>query len=104
MDELLRQVLERKPSTAKNPKSVVRERLRWIYPRPFAFLDSKTLLPTRLAMQGARFRLSIGRGAATSGLIEARRFRDYLLCDFDPQNIRFTDSQGNFLPVKIKPW
>lgn len=102
MDELLRQVLERKPSTAKNPRTIVRERLRWIYPRPFVFLDSKTLLPTRLAMQGARFRLSIGQPTAIRGLIEARWFQDYLLRNFDPQKMRFTDSQGNLLPVRYK--
>ena len=87
LDDLIQDVLARKPSSAKNPRQVVREKLRETYRSPFIFLDPKTLLPIRLAMQGARFRMPLGRSGAERGQIEMSRFDSYLPLHFNREAV-----------------
>jgi len=98
-EDLIQQVLARKPSAAKNPKQNVRNNLRSLYPLPFIYLDPQTLLPTRLALQGARFRLPFGRHAAESGQIEMAWFASYLPQHFDLQKVQFVDARGQAIPA-----
>ena len=102
VDELVRQVLERKPTTSKHSRHSVLERIRGAFPRPFVFLDSKTLLPTRLAMQGARFRIPLGRRAAESGLLEMTIFESYLPNSFSLEQVQFVDVTEQALPVSFR--
>jgi len=102
LEDVIQQVLARKPSAAKDPKQTVRERLRWVVPRPFVFLDPKTLLPTRLAMQGARFRLPLGRHGATQGQIAMKWFAFYLPLHFDLQKVQFVDGKGRTIAVPLR--
>jgi len=98
LEDLIQQVLARKPSSAKDPRQIVRERLSWMSPRPFVFLDAHTLLPTHLAMQGARFRLPLGRRGAEQGYIEIAWFDSYLALRRD-QEPHFVDAEGNAIPA-----
>jgi len=102
VDELIRQVLERKPTTSKHSRHSVMERIRGAVPRPFVFLDSKTLLPTRLAMLGARFRMPLGRRAAESGLIEMNIFESYLPNNFGLDKVQFVDAKEQALNVSFR--
>jgi len=65
LSELVRRVLERKPSKAKNPSNAMAGRLRQRYGRvSYVFLDRDTVTPIRLAMQGVRFRVTLDREMA----------------------------------------
>lgn len=97
--ELMRQVLDRKPTTSKNPRQTVIDNMRHIVPRPFVFLDRQTLLPTCLAMQGARFRIPLGRRTAESGQIEMDLFASYLPSNFDLAKVQFVDAREQVIPV-----
>jgi hypothetical protein len=99
LKDLTQQVLARKPSAAKNPKQIVRNNLRSMLSLPFVFLDPQTLLPTRLAMQGARFRLPFGRRTAETGQIEMEWFASYLPQHFDLQKVQFVDAKGQAIPA-----
>lgn len=97
LEDLIQQVLARKPSSAKNPRHAVRVELSHMPSQPFVFLDSKTLLPTRLAMQGARFRLPLGRRGAERGLIQMKWFASYLPSRFDLKKVQFVDAEGKVI-------
>jgi len=99
VNDLIEQVLARKPSSAKNPQQAVRNALRNIIPMPLIFLDRQTLLPVRLAMQGARFRLPLGRRIAEQGTLEMDLFASYLPLHFDLSNVRFVDIKNNSIPT-----
>ena len=99
LEDLIQQVLARKPSAAKNPRQTVLNNLRSLFPLPFIYLDPQTLLPTRLAMQGARFRLPLGRRVAESGQIEMDEFAAYLPFRFDLENVQFVDAKGQAIPA-----
>jgi len=101
-ENLIQQVLERKPSKSKNPKYLVRQKLRELVPPPFVFLDLQTLLPTRLAMQGARFRLPLGRRVAETGQIEMDGFVSYLPFRFDLEKVQFVDAKGQAIPTTYR--
>ncbi len=98
LEDVIQQTLARKPSNAKYPRQIVRERLSGMIPRPFVFLDARTLLPTRLAMQGARFRLPLGRRGAEQGYIEIKWFDSYLPLRVDREQ-HFVDAEGNVIPA-----
>jgi len=54
---VLEQVLERRPSSAKNPYATIRERLRWDgLMLGWLRLNRRELIPLRIAMHGLRFR------------------------------------------------
>ncbi len=102
MKEMIQQVLARKPSTAKDPKQIVRDRLRQMVPQPFIFLDPQTLLPTRLAMEGARFRLPLGRRGAETGQIEMQQFTAYLPLRFELHKVQFVDGKGETIAALFR--
>jgi len=102
LDDLIEQMLARKPSSAKNPRQAARSAFRNTFPRPFVFLDAQTLFPTRLAMQGARFRLPLGRRTAEQGSVEMEQFISYLPHRFDPGKVRFVDAKHQAIPVSYR--
>lgn len=54
---VLERVLERRPSSAKNPYATIRERLRWDgLTLGWLRLNRRQLMPLRIALQGLRFR------------------------------------------------
>ena len=69
-DEFVQRVLARYVSKAKNPAQLVRTNLRYELPRlSVVFLDPKTLIPLRLAMQGVRFRVPLDSEQLNHGAI-----------------------------------
>jgi len=70
VDELVRQLSARKSSQAKNPAKAIEAQVRDPYQRrPYVFLDRNTLIPTRLALQGVRFRIMLDRQMVSSGAV-----------------------------------
>ena len=59
--ELAEKLLAARPSQAKNPLQAMRQHIRQANGRLLVFLDADTILPLRLAFQGARFRLPLDR-------------------------------------------
>src|SRR6266498_2758094 len=67
--DLGEQMLAAHPSPAKNPRQAMRQHLRQAVGRSLVFLDPDTILPMRLACQGARFRLPLDRDSVLTGLV-----------------------------------
>jgi Plasmid pRiA4b ORF-3-like protein len=69
-DEFVQRVLARYESKAKNPAQLVRTNLRYELPHlGVVFLDPKTLIPLRVAMQGVRFRVPLDAEQLNHGAI-----------------------------------
>ncbi len=69
-DEFVQRVLAHYESHAKNPAQLVRTNLRYELPRlSVVFLDPKTLIPLRLAIQGVRFRVPLDSDQLNHGVI-----------------------------------
>ena len=71
LSDLVKQVLARKPSRAKDPAKAVMAHLRDPYGRDktLVFVDRETVLPLRLAMEGVRFRITLDRQMVSQGSI-----------------------------------
>jgi pRiA4b ORF-3-like protein len=67
------------------------------------YLDRFTILPTRIAMQGVRFRVPIDRHAEKENEIPVLFFDYFIGRDLEPKNIRFVDQTGTPIAYKIKP-
>lgn len=66
------------------------------------YLDKFTILPMRIAMQGARFRVSIDRHAEKEHEMPVLYFNYFIERNGEPKNIRFVDGAGNPIAVKVK--
>jgi len=106
VDELVTQILTLRPSTAKKPRVAVRAQLRERSLRgELVFLDSKTILPGCLAMQGARFAVPLERQEVKRGaLLISPAFPVFLRSKISPEEVRLEDESGRPLPVKIVAW
>jgi hypothetical protein len=104
--ELAAQMLELHPSTAKNPLRAMLTHIREENGRLLIYLDPDTVLPLRLAYQGARFRLRLDKKATNTGLINlSDAFRTYLPEPFlrsPPVSLQFIDLAGSPIPFEKK--
>jgi hypothetical protein len=107
IDELTRQVLELWPSQARNPRAPIRDALRWDGGRRIVFLDDKTILPVRLALSGARFRITLSRQEAKRGAVQLMPgFYPFLIRQNwglpDPAElpVRLLDERSEELPIR----
>jgi tetratricopeptide (TPR) repeat protein len=70
LDKLVQQVMARRPSKAKNPVQTITNHIRTSYRQEtYTFLDRDTVMPLRLALQGARFRVTLDRQMVSSGAV-----------------------------------
>ncbi len=106
VDELVAQILTLRPSTAKRPRVAVRSQLRERNWRgELVFLDSKTILPGHLAMQGVRFAVPLERQEAKRGvLLISPAFSIFLRSEIPPEKVQLEDESGRSLPVNIVTW
>ena len=102
VDEFTQRVLAIRPSKAKKPGDSVRNQLRWQeWGHTIVYLDRQTILPLRMALQGARFRIAITREEATKGILFLDpAFKYFLHRDLAPENVRFTDAAGHLLDFR----
>lgn len=102
--ELSEKLLAARPSQAKNPLRAMRTHIRQANGRQLVFLDTDTILPIRLAFQGARFRLPLDREMVNKGLVNiGDSLRSYVPLHFPLERVRFVDSAGNPIAFQIKP-
>jgi hypothetical protein len=67
------------------------------------YLDRYTILPTRIALQGVRFRVPIDRHAEKENEIPALFFNYFIGRNEKAKGIRFVDNIGNPIAFKVKP-
>jgi hypothetical protein len=102
--ELIEKLLAARPSQAKNPLQAMRQHLRRANGRSLVFLDTDTILPLRLAFQGARFRLPLDRKMVDKGLVNiGDSLPSYLPLHFPLERVRFVDSAGKMIAYQVKP-
>ena len=106
LDEFLQRVVARYETKSKNPARLVRTNLRYELPRlGIVFLDPKTIIPLRVALQGVRFRV----------LLDAEQLKHGVLWDDDwfapfakpnysyqpkPEPLAFFDANGQPIPTR----
>jgi hypothetical protein len=100
--EFSERVLELAPSTAKKPLQAVRSHLRYEHAgQTLVFLDSKTILPMRLALRGVRFRVPLSRRDVKEGMLPLDPwFVPILPYEIALEEVRLTDAQDRPLPTR----
>ncbi|MCX7839094.1 MAG: plasmid pRiA4b ORF-3 family protein [Anaerolineae bacterium] len=107
LDEFVQRVLARYPSRAKNPAQLVRTNLRYEQWRlGLAFLDSKTLVPLRLAMQGVRFRIPLDAEQLKHGAVWYFDWFEPFFKPIFPRSIEsapptFFDANAQLIPTPL---
>lgn len=100
---LAEQMLAARPSQSKNVRQAMRQHLRGAEGLHLVFLDSDTVLPLRLAFQGARFRLPLDPDSVTNGLLRiGETLPSYLPQGFPLDKVRFVDAAGQPIPFRIQ--
>ncbi len=101
--ELAAQMLSAGPSSARNPQQAMRQHIREANGRQLVFLDANTVLPLRLAFQGARFRIPLERESFDRSLLPMRNIlSSYLPQGFTVDCLQFVDASGSAIPAQIK--
>jgi len=100
---VIEQLLAAHPSQAKNPRTAARTHLRSAVGHELVFLDPDTVLPLRLALQGARFRLPLDRDTVKTGLVPLGDIlASYLPMRFAMEKVRLEDTAGQPIPFQTK--
>jgi len=104
-EELAAQILQKRPSSAKNPHEAALIKIREEAGRQLVYLDKNHILPLRLAYQGARYRIRLTRENIDHAALSIEKcFQHYLPSWIKLDNIRLIDSQGNPIHVQhLKP-
>lgn len=91
------------PSSAKNPRGAARTHLRKAVGRELVFVDADTVLPLRLAYQGARFRLPLERNIVDTGRLDIQECATgYLRHNFPVETLHLVDAAGQTIPFELK--
>jgi hypothetical protein len=100
--EMSARVLAIRPSKAKNPAASLRNHLRWDHVgKTLVFLDDKTIVPMRLAMQNVRFRIPLTPHATSRRVLFIQpAFSYFLRTGLDLQAVGLEDEAGRPLPVR----
>lgn len=100
--ELAAQMLSALPSFARKPQQAMRQHIRHAVGRQLVFLDADTVLPLRLAYQGARFRIALERENFDRGLLPlGKSLWSYVPNEFSFEKLQLVDGSGHTIPVKI---
>jgi hypothetical protein len=100
-EELVVQILQQHPSTAKNPHVAVLQKIRAEDGRQLVYLDADHVLPLRLAYQGARYRIRLNKEIINKSALPIESgFQHYLPTWFKRDGIRLIDSQGKLILSK----
>ncbi len=92
---LTAQMLAVRPSAAKDPQKGARQHVVDAVGRQLVFLDADTVLPLRLAYQGARFRLPLDAKTVRQGRLPLdHSLTAYLPDSFDLTQVQFVDAAG----------
>jgi hypothetical protein len=101
-DNLVDEVLARKASASKNPRQLVKSKLREFTGRSLVYLDADHVLSVSLAYRGARFRIRLDHALINQGTISAENFEYFLPRSIKIEEIQFVDSEGAPIPFQVK--
>ncbi len=103
-DLFVERVLTIWPSRAKNPKNSVRQIIRDEHRgKTLLYHDAKTLIPTRIAMPGVRFRIPLSREEVNKGLLFAHPAFAYMAPrELPDTEFQLEEPNGHTIPVNIK--
>ena len=100
--ELAAKMLLALQSSARNPQQAMRQHIRQANGKQLVFLDAGTVLPLRLAYQGARFRIPLERDSFDKGLLPLDNLSSYLPQGYQVDRFQLVDSSRNVIPFQIK--
>jgi hypothetical protein len=99
---LAEQILQNRPSKAKNPHKAALNQIQQERGRLLVYLQPDTILPIRLALQGARFRHRLNHSIIRKGLLELETNLVYYLPRFFPiEQIKLVDKQKTPIPFEL---
>jgi hypothetical protein len=102
LDEVVQRILAVRPSKAKNPEQQVRNNIRQMHRPLWVWLDERTLLPIRLAMNGVRFRITPSQPEVERSLFYGTPALYALHRDnVSWETMQFIDSAGNVLSFDL---
>lgn len=96
VSELIDRVLQRYKSKAKNPRSLVRDRIAEESGRSLVFTDREHVLPIGVALRGVRFRIPLAQFEIDEGGFAMNYLRHYLPSGMTPleNRVKLLDAQG----------
>ncbi len=102
-EDLIRQVLEKHSTKAKDPYRAALDNIREERGRLLVFLDEGHVLPLRLAYQGARYRIRLTKEMIDGATLSVEKFfMQFLPREFNWENMRFLDAQGQPISVQFQ--
>ena len=102
VDNLLNEVLARKATVSKNPRQLVRNKLREFAGRVLVYLDVDHVLAVPLAYRGARFRIRLDQELINQGAVSAESFEYFLPRSFAIEKIQLVGRAGLSIPFQVK--
>lgn len=101
-EDLAVQILQRRPSNARNPHQAALIKIREEVGRQLVYLDATHVLPLHLAYQGARYRIRLNKENVDQAALSINDcFHHYLPPSFKEENITFIDSQRKPIPFQV---
>ncbi len=101
-EELAVQILQKRPSKAKNPYQAALEKIREENGRQLVYLDVAHVLPLRLVYNGVRYRIRLTKEIIEQAMLPIDYcFDHYLPALFNNEKITLIDSQGAPISAKI---
>jgi len=102
VSDLASQILQVRPSKAKNPRLAALNAIRQEEGRLLIYVDEDRVMPLRLAFEGARYRLRLTREAEDRAALPLERcFQTYLPAQFDGEKLLFIDKQDTPIPFQM---
>lgn len=99
--EVAQRVLAIRPSAAKKPEQQVRNYLSGHWEKTWLYLDAKTVIPLRLVMHGARFRVVLSRLEVRRGLLFLEpNFLGFVRRGLAATDLALLDAAGQPLPIR----
>ena len=94
------QVLQHRPSQAKNPYASIRDQLRFGAPRiGWVWLGKGQLMPLQTALRGLQFRLIPSDTEITYGALFTMHLRPFV--PYGTTDVQFVDAQGSPVPHQL---
>jgi Zn finger protein HypA/HybF involved in hydrogenase expression len=101
-EELAAQILQKRPSNARNPHQAALAKIREETGRQLIYLDATHILPLRLAYLGARYRIRLTKENIDHAALSIEEcFHHYLPPWFKRGEIRLIDSYGNPIHTQL---
>jgi len=100
--ELAQRISAERPSTSKDPVKAAEKKIKEAVGRQLIYLDSKTILPLRIAWQGVRFRMDLRREEVNKGFFDVgNALSFYLPNGFNLVNLHLVDANRQAIKFKV---